>query len=161
MRRIALTAFAMLAAIGLLGLVAGCASTGHRSSPDRQSAATVPDRSAQEQASARVQPPSGGPDGDISARDRGSIAVDETTRPLAPPAVRLVSLTEPPMPATRAGADVKDWSAVPQMAAASDGGSAGETYPIDLSSALALGGANNLQIQFVRERVREAYLNLS
>jgi outer membrane protein TolC len=50
---------------------------------------------------------------------------------------------------------------VPTVAAASDGGSGGEMYPIDLSSALALGGANNLQIQFVRERVNEAYLNLS
>ncbi len=50
---------------------------------------------------------------------------------------------------------------MPQTVAGMEGTSAGETYPIDLSNALALAGANNLQIQFVRERVREAYLNLS
>lgn len=52
-------------------------------------------------------------------------------------------------------------SPAPKTAAGSEGTAAAETYPIDLSSALALGGANNLQIQFVRERVREAYLNIS
>ena len=164
MRRIALTAAALLAATGPLGLVAGCASTGHYPPPDRQSAATVPDRLPREKASAPVPSMSGGPCADTSARHPGSNvrqAADERGRPLDSPAVGLASFTESPAPATPGGADGKNRSTVQQMAAASEGGSPGETYPIDLSSALALGGANNLQIQFVRERVNEAYLNLS
>ncbi len=35
-----------------------------------------------------------------------------------------------------------------------------DVYPIDLANALRLGGANHLQIKLVRERVREALLNL-
>ena len=34
-----------------------------------------------------------------------------------------------------------------------------QRYPIDLANALALGGANNLQIQFAREKVVEALAN--
>lgn len=163
MRRIALPAFALLAAIGLLGLVAGCASTS-RPPPDRQSAATVPARLPQEQLPAPVQSTSGSPHADASPQRLGSNvrqAANDRGRPLNSPALQLASFTEPPAPATPAGADAKDRSTVPQMAAGSEGNSAGETYPIDLSSALALGGANNLQIQFVRERVSEAYLSLS
>ena len=37
----------------------------------------------------------------------------------------------------------------------------GQTQPIDLSRALAMGGANHLQIQLARERVVEAHANLS
>lgn len=37
----------------------------------------------------------------------------------------------------------------------------GQPYPIDLSTALAMGGANHLQIQMARERVIEAHANLT
>ena len=39
--------------------------------------------------------------------------------------------------------------------------SSGQTHTIDLSQALAMGGANHLQIQLARERVVEAHANLS
>ena len=152
MSRLSTKTLTAITALALLTPLAGCTLPGSQSgydaltsSPDRHPLDRAPSPSdAVERTSG---PPSRSPD-------------KETVR-LDPPAVRPVSFDQP------AGLDQvpKELDIFPPEKSAEGVENqepnlpGNEIYPIDLAGALTLGGANNLQIQLVRERVREAQLN--
>ena len=81
-----------------------------------------------------------------SASENGVVQQTQLTVPVVEPPPGPDDTAEPTMPAT-----------LPDPLLAPGHETAGqETYPVDLPTALGLAGANNLQIAFAAERVREA-----
>ena len=124
------------------------------------------------------------PSTDAAVEDQAQMPAQPSSRPLAtgeltrlPPvaadfnrpirgaprsAIRLASHDEPIIdptvdgPAPKAIAPGKKTGPLPMFPPGND---TTQRFPIDLANALALGGANNLQIQFAREKVLEALVD--
>ncbi len=142
----------MLRAIGFTGvlLIAGCTSVGTTTDHDSLS-------SMKSSGSPNYAPKEHGLPLEAESNPDDGLASD--VRPAS-----LEEAVETDLPATAGGPVPPEKSRDIADGVGSDGvgfdDAAPEAYPVDLASVLALGGADNLQIQLVRERVQEAQLNL-